>query len=236
MLLTNRYERFNTSGSATDLAFDAVDAAGPRLVVGFLSVAAAVIAMALVTGRAEARRVRLVPLALLGVGGLLLAGWAGDTASWAAEVNWRVFDVALMAPAFVALVICLATREGRTSDASRGASAFALGAAVVTSLVLVIQSVGWHDARAELRSELESLDAGCVTIADVDAASAAPIGGHWSASMLSLEEQGLRPHVVVLARPRWCRDYLATGTARLWPWEDVLLDRGADGEFRLPAL
>jgi hypothetical protein len=71
---------------------------------------------------------------------------------------------------------------------------------------------------------------------DLPSATAAPLASHWGVAMLGLEEQGFRPRVVLLDTERRCRTYTQTGDAHLWPWNDVVRDRGAGGAFRLPAL
>ena len=235
MLLTNGYERANTKDLAMDVAFKSIEQGGVLLLIGFLCVAAAVVTMAITVGTGRLERRRWVPFALLGAGGIALVALAADTAAWRSEVNWRVFDIVFMLPAFGALLVCVLVRATPSARARTAATAFAIGSAAPVSAVLVVQSVGWRDARADLQAELRALPPSCVVFADLESASSAPMSGHWATAMLALEEQGLRPRVVVMERPRACRRYEATGAALVWPWESIL-DRGAGGAFRLPTL
>ena len=176
----------------------------------------------------------VAPFALLTVGAVGFGVWAGDVAAWENALNWRVFDTALMLPALLGVLIVAVRPAAWSAGAVRRSTAFAVVCGAIASLVLVIQSFGWRDATSDLRAELRSTPSGCVALADLASAERAPLR-HWATSMLVLEVQGLHPHVLALRNRHLCERYARTGEAELWPWGDVVEDRGAGGRFRLPA-
>ena len=220
-----------------DMALNvAVQAFGPRgwLLGCALAAVGAGVLVLVTTRHSVSRTAAVAPFALLTAGAVGFGVWAGDVAAWENALNWRVFDTALMLPALLGVLIVVVRPAAWSADAVRRSTTFAVVCGVIASLVLVIQSFGWRDATSDLRAELRSTPSGCVALADLASAERAPLR-HWATSMLVLEVQGLHPHVLALRNRHLCERYARTGEAELWPWGDVVEDRGAGGRFLLPA-